>query len=157
MRKNLYLYWQNLHNMTLFITIDKMKFHEWYEPEVMRNYSVSVELSPASSCVWWWLWVVIVLSTTFSLSVSTGVSGCFVQKKYFISLHGLILILLHRLASVTHHGQLQTFRISFELPAVKKLQKFESSPSIESPVMPLVSPWPIKMRLFFGKNNAKSA
>lgn len=30
MRKNLYLYWQNLHNMTLFITIDKMKFHEWF-------------------------------------------------------------------------------------------------------------------------------
>ena len=53
--------------------------------------------------------------------------------------------------------QLQTFRISFELRAVKKLQKFESPPSIESPVMPLVSPWPIKMRLFFGKNNAKSA
>ena len=101
MRKNLYLYWQNLHNMTLFITIDKIKFHEWYEPEVMRNYSVSVELSPTSACVWWWLWVVIVLSTTFSLSVSTGVSGCFVQKKYFISLHGLILILLRRLASPT--------------------------------------------------------
>lgn len=71
------------------------------EPEVMRNYSVSVELSPASSCVWWWLWVVIVLSTTILSSVSIGVSGCFVQKKYFISLHGLILILLHCLASPT--------------------------------------------------------
>ena len=57
----------------------------------------------------------------------------------------------------SYNFNLQTFRISFELPAVKKLQKFESSPSIESPVMPLVSPWPIKMRLFLGKNNAKSA
>ena len=46
--------------------------------------------------------------------------------------------------------------MSFELPDAKKLQKFESSPWIESPVMRSVSPWPTKIMLFFGKNNAKS-
>ena len=31
MRTNLYLYWKNLHNMTLFITINKLKFQELYK------------------------------------------------------------------------------------------------------------------------------